>query len=94
MWERYCGKVAKVAILFLITPGRLRAVTDDILQIQRDSTPRWPGLAWPSTGDYCPKAELAEGNCQSAQPSILFQSSLHEPFKCLILTAFLLATAQ
>lgn len=46
MWGRYYGKMVKVAILFLITTGRLRAVTDKIQQIQRDTLPRWPVLSF------------------------------------------------
>lgn len=36
LWGRYCGKVVKVEILFLMTPDRLRAVTGEILKVQRD----------------------------------------------------------
>jgi len=56
MWGRYCGKVVKVAIPFLITPGRLRTVTDEIPQIRRDKRlPSVAGLARPSAGGYCPQ---------------------------------------
>lgn len=68
------GKVVKVEMPFLITPGRLRAVTGEILKAQRDGTvPSVDRLSCPSMEAITPKRELAEGKCWSAQPSILFQ---------------------
>lgn len=72
MWGRYCRKVVKVAIPFLITPGRLRVVTDEILQIQRDNTlPSLDGLSCPSARDYCAQGRAGRReplNCTAWHP--------------------------